>query len=103
MPAPNPQAVTPASMTSALMSTFESSRAAESAGPLILRCTNNMSAGGTCQGRRAGDPPALVSDNRRILETFSWQPRYGNLDTIETHALEWEKKLAAKAGEKEAA
>lgn len=50
----------------------------------------------TMAGRRAGDPPALVSDNRRILETFSWQPRYGNLDTIVTHALAWERKLAAK-------
>jgi len=50
--------------------------------------------------RRAGDPPALVSQNRRIVETFSWQPRYGNLDTIVGHALAWEKKLAEKrAGE----
>jgi UDP-glucose 4-epimerase len=56
----------------------------------------------TMAERRAGDPPALVSDNRRILETFSWQPRYGNLDTIVTHALAWERKLAAKR-EKEAA
>jgi UDP-glucose 4-epimerase len=46
--------------------------------------------------RRAGDPPALVADNRRITETFSWQPRYGNLDTIVTHALAWERKLAEK-------
>jgi UDP-glucose 4-epimerase len=56
----------------------------------------------TMAERRAGDPPALVSDNRRILETFSWQPRYGNLDTIVTHALAWERKLAIKR-EKEAA
>ena len=56
----------------------------------------------TMAERRAGDPPALVSDNRRILETLSWQPRYGNLDTIVTHALAWERKLAAKR-EKEAA
>ncbi len=46
--------------------------------------------------RRAGDPPALVADNRRIVEAFGWQPRYGNLDTIVGHALAWEKKLAAK-------
>ncbi|MFC3713263.1 UDP-glucose 4-epimerase GalE [Sphingoaurantiacus capsulatus] len=46
--------------------------------------------------RRAGDPPALVADNRRIVETFGWQPRYGNLDTIVSHALAWEKKLATK-------
>lgn len=47
--------------------------------------------------RRAGDPPALVSQNRRIVETFSWQPKYGNLDTIVSHALAWERKLAAKS------
>jgi UDP-glucose 4-epimerase len=56
----------------------------------------------TMAERRAGDPPALVSDNRRILETFRWQPRYGNLDTIVTHALAWERQLAAKR-EREAA
>ena len=43
--------------------------------------------------RRAGDPDALVADNRRITETFSWQPRWGNLDTIVSHALAWERKL----------
>ena len=55
--------------------------------------------------RRAGDPPALVSENRRIRETFSWQPRYGNLDTIVSHALAWEQKLSQirAAEEKEAA
>lgn len=51
----------------------------------------------TMADRRAGDPAALVSDNRRIIETFSWQPRYGNLDTIVTHALAWERKLAERA------
>ncbi len=50
----------------------------------------------TMAPRRAGDPPALVSQNRRIVETFAWQPRYGNLDTIVGHALAWERKLAAK-------
>lgn len=43
--------------------------------------------------RRPGDPAALVAENRRIRETFGWQPRYGNLDTIVTHALAWERKL----------
>ena len=37
---------------------------------------------------------ALVSENARIRETFAWQPRYGNLDTIVTHALEWERQLS---------
>ncbi len=43
--------------------------------------------------RRAGDPDALVSQNAKILETFRWQPRYGNLDTIVGNALAWEQKL----------
>lgn len=50
----------------------------------------------TMSPRRAGDPPALVSENRRIVETFGWQPRYGNLDTIVGHALAWERKLASR-------
>lgn len=44
--------------------------------------------------RRAGDPDALISDNRRIKATLPWQPRYANLDTIVTHALQWERKLS---------
>lgn len=47
--------------------------------------------------RRAGDPDALVADNGKILDTFRWQPRHGNLDTIVGHALAWEKKLAERA------
>ena len=46
--------------------------------------------------RRAGDPDALVSDNRRIVEAFRWQPRYADLDTIVAHALAWEKGLDAR-------
>lgn len=46
------------------------------------------------EGRRAGDPDALVSDNSRILATLPWKPRYADLDTIVTHALQWERKLS---------
>lgn len=46
--------------------------------------------------RRAGDPDALVAENAKILDTFRWQPRHGNLDTIVTHALAWEETLAAR-------
>ena len=45
--------------------------------------------------RRAGDPPALVADNTRILATLKWAPRYGGLDTIVSHALAWERKLSS--------
>ncbi len=47
----------------------------------------------TLAGRRAGDPDALVADNRRIVETFRWQPKHAQLDTIVGHALAWEKSL----------
>ncbi len=45
------------------------------------------------EGRRAGDPDALVSDNRRIKATLPWVPQYDDLPTIVTHALAWERKL----------
>lgn len=44
--------------------------------------------------RRAGDPAALVADNRKITEAFTWQPRHGNLDHIVRTALDWERGLA---------
>ena len=46
------------------------------------------------EGRRAGDPDALISDNRAIMAEFPWQPRYADLDQIVTHALAWERKLS---------
>ena len=45
------------------------------------------------EGRRAGDPDALISDNREIKARFGWQPRFDDLDTIVSHALQWERKL----------
>lgn len=47
--------------------------------------------------RRAGDPPALVSDNRRIRETLGWSPRFDTLATIVGSALAWERKLGEAA------
>ena len=46
------------------------------------------------EGRRAGDPGELVSDPARLKATLPWQPRYADLDTIVTHALQWERRLA---------
>ena len=51
------------------------------------------------EGRRAGDPPALISDNGAILQAFPWQPRYADLDQIVTDALGWERKLSEIRGE----
>ncbi|MDJ0938891.1 MAG: UDP-glucose 4-epimerase GalE [Woeseiaceae bacterium] len=45
--------------------------------------------------RRAGDPAELVAVADRIRTTLGWKPRYDDLDTIVTTALEWERKIAA--------
>ena len=45
------------------------------------------------EGRRAGDPDALISDNGEIKKRFGWEPKYDDLDTIVSHALQWERKL----------
>ncbi|MFZ2998381.1 UDP-glucose 4-epimerase GalE [Sphingobium sp.] len=54
----------------------------------------NMTIERVMQPRRAGDPPALISDNSAILATFPWEPRYADLDLIVNHALAWERKLS---------
>jgi UDP-glucose 4-epimerase len=43
--------------------------------------------------RRPGDPPVLVASNRRLVETLDWTPRFDDIETIVTNALEWERKL----------
>lgn len=45
------------------------------------------------KGRRAGDPPKLISTNSRILEMLDWQIRFAQIDQIVGDALVWEKKL----------
>ncbi|HZC38763.1 MAG TPA: UDP-glucose 4-epimerase GalE [Sphingomicrobium sp.] len=47
------------------------------------------------EGRRAGDPPNLISANQRILETLDWRPQYQDIDRIVGDALAWERKLAS--------
>ena len=46
------------------------------------------------EGRRAGDPPELVADNSKLLETLEWRPAYADIDRIVGDALAWERKLA---------
>lgn len=45
------------------------------------------------KGRRAGDPPLLISSNRKLTETLDWTPQHADIRTILTHALDWERKL----------
>jgi len=46
------------------------------------------------EGRRAGDPAALVADNRAILAALPWRPKRDDLDGIVQDALMWERELA---------
>ena len=50
------------------------------------------------EGRRAGDPDALVADNGAILAALPWRPRHDDLDGIVRDALAWERKLAERRG-----
>jgi UDP-glucose 4-epimerase len=49
------------------------------------------------EGRRAGDPPALVAANARLLDALDWRPAYADIDRIVGDALAWEKKLLERA------
>lgn len=46
--------------------------------------------------RRAGDPDALIADNRAIVARFGWRPLYADLDCIVEHALAWERALQSR-------
>ncbi|WP_093221866.1 UDP-glucose 4-epimerase GalE [Sphingomonas sp. NFR15] len=46
------------------------------------------------EGRRAGDPAALVADNTAILKALDWRPQRDDLDLIVRDALAWERVLA---------
>ncbi|VXC82890.1 UDP-glucose 4-epimerase GalE [Sphingomonas sp. AX6] len=54
----------------------------------------NMTIDRRMEGRRAGDPDALVADNAAILAALPWRPRHDDLDGIVRDALAWERKLA---------
>ncbi|WP_296222373.1 UDP-glucose 4-epimerase GalE [uncultured Sphingomonas sp.] len=49
------------------------------------------------EGRRAGDPAALIADNAAIFAALPWRPQYDDLDTIVRDALSWERGLAERA------
>ncbi|RFA25144.1 UDP-glucose 4-epimerase GalE [Alkalilimnicola ehrlichii] len=44
--------------------------------------------------RRAGDPPVLIANAKRIRETLGWQPRHDDLEAIVRTSLAWERHLA---------
>jgi UDP-glucose 4-epimerase len=50
----------------------------------------------TEEPRRAGDPPELIAEAKRVREVLGWVPQYDDLDTIVKTALDWERKIAAR-------
>ena len=50
------------------------------------------------EGRRAGDPPDLISANGRILQTLDWRPAHQEIDSIVGDALAWERVLLERRG-----
>ena len=44
------------------------------------------------EGRRAGDPPALIADSSKLKAQLDWQPKFDSLETIIQTAWDWEKK-----------
>jgi UDP-glucose 4-epimerase len=50
------------------------------------------------EARRAGDPPALIADNARLLETLDWRPAFADIDRIVGDALKWERTLVETTG-----
>ena len=45
-------------------------------------------------GRRPGDPAHIVAASDLVRSTLKWRPHFDDLQTIVTHALAWERKLA---------
>ncbi len=46
--------------------------------------------------RRAGDPPTLIADNKKIKRLLNWQPSYDDFATICRSAYLWEKRLLSR-------
>jgi UDP-glucose 4-epimerase len=42
---------------------------------------------------RPGDPASLIAGAERIRDVLAWRPQLDDLDTIVTHALDWERHL----------
>jgi UDP-glucose 4-epimerase len=46
--------------------------------------------------RRPGDPARIIAASDRVRAILNWHPQFDDLATIVTHALAWERKLAAR-------
>jgi UDP-glucose 4-epimerase len=43
--------------------------------------------------RRAGDPASITATGEKVRRVLGWQPKYDDLKTMVTHALNWERYL----------
>lgn len=62
----------------------------------VLECATKVLGSGFTKiesPRRAGDPPALISDNTFLTEKLGWKPEHNDLHEIIRSALNWEKNL----------
>ena len=64
--------------------------------PRLLRArrVTNVTIERRLEPRRAGNPDALVADNRAIPARLPWRPARDDLDTIVRDAIAWERALA---------
>jgi UDP-glucose 4-epimerase len=46
-------------------------------------------------GRRAGDPPTLISDPTKLKTELGWVPQHEDLNEIIRSALNWERRFNA--------
>jgi len=55
----------------------------------LLRLEENANNGAEQAPRRAGDPPELVSDASRAMQTLGWQPEFVDIRQSIEHAWQW--------------
>lgn len=48
------------------------------------------------EARRAGDPPTLIAEAKKIRKILNWQPKHDDLAEIVQSSLNWERKLKAR-------
>ncbi|MCP8938430.1 UDP-glucose 4-epimerase GalE [Alsobacter sp. SYSU M60028] len=47
--------------------------------------------------RRPGDPARVIATGERVRAELGWTPRFGDLDSIVSHALAWERRIGPAA------
>lgn len=56
-----------------------------------VRRVSNLDINTVFMPRRDGDAASVIADTSNLRHRLKWMPRYDNIDTIISHALNWEK------------